>query len=240
LRSGRSILDRALGRFPDGYAQQQDAKQGAEPSKNEDAAAPPEDNAAVAQEKQQSAVKRLTIDEIVQHTPPNSYTIYIGRSLTKPGNPAILVNFYKQHFKFIGASQRGKSSMAAAFLEIVTRTHDTDHLLVVLLDLEDQTSNLFHDIDHLAECCVNGEWIPLHAHSPEQVLEYLGYVVQIVRERYELSKTDLPQQPVILVYLEEFIELKDYFKTRIDSVPDEEKAQAKRDYADLVYPPSLS
>jgi hypothetical protein len=101
--------------------------------------------------------------------------------------------------------------------------------------LEDRTGHLFHAIDHLAEVCVHGEWIPLHARSHEQVLEYLGYVLEIVRMRYELSHTDLLHQPLVLVYLEEFIELKDYFKTRMDTVPDEAKAQARKDYADLVY-----
>ena len=237
-RSSRSVLDRALGRFPDGYARPQDAEQDAgSPAPGDEVAAakPPEGDIVAAQEQKPPTVRRLTIDEIVQHIEPNSYTIYIGRSLTRPGNPAILINFYKQHFKLIGVSQRGKSSMAAAFLEIVIRTHDTDHVLVVLLDLEDRTSNLFRDIDHLAEVCVNGEWVPLHARTHEQVLEYLGYVVEITRMRYDLSEEDRLQQPIVLVYLEEFIELKDYFKTRIDTVPDHEKAQARRDYADLVY-----
>ena len=61
-------------------------------------------------------VARLTIEQIVRNCEPNSYKIFIGRSLTKPGNKAVLINFYKQHFRFMGISQRGKSSMVAAFL----------------------------------------------------------------------------------------------------------------------------
>lgn len=224
-RNERSVLDRALGRFPD--------------TREEEDPHVPEGNLLHQRQQVPQAGEflppRLTIDEIVAHVRPNSYTLYIGRSLTRPGNPAILINFYQQHFKLIGASGRGKSSMAAAFLEIVIRTHDTDHVLVVLLDLEDRTSNLFAEIDHLAEVYVNGAWVPLHARTHGQVLEYLGYVVEIVRMRYDLGEEDRLQQPVVLVYLEEFIELKDYFKTRMDTVPDHEKAQARGDYADLVY-----
>jgi hypothetical protein len=235
-RNKRSVLDRALGRFPDTREEEEDVVTLEEGPRDGMMRA----ERALLHESSQaqrsaSLPPRLTIEQIVQHTEPNSYTIYIGRSLTKPGNPAILVSFYKQHFKLIGASQRGKSSMAAAFLEIVIRTHDTDHVLVVLLDLEDRTSHLFRDIDHLAEVYVHGHWLPLHARSHVQVLEYLGYVLEIVRMRYALSHTDLLHQPIVLVYLEEFIELKDYFKTRMDIAPDEEKTQARRDYADLVY-----
>jgi hypothetical protein len=234
-RNERSVLDRALGRFPDSREKEEPLSLEEE---QEDPHVPEGDLLHERQRALQAGMSlppRLTIDEIVAHVRPNSYTIYIGRSLTQPGNPAILVSFYKQHLKLIGASGRGKSSMAAAFLEIVIRTHDTDHVLVVLLDLEDRTSNLFRDSDHLAEVCVNGSWVPLHARTHEQVLAYLGYVVEIVRMRYDLSEEDRLQQPVVLVYLEEFIELKDYFKTRMDTVPDHAKAQARRDYVDLVY-----
>ena len=37
------------------------------------------------------------------------------------------------------------------------------------------------------------------------------------------------------MYLEEFIDLKDYFKQRIDTVEKDEKEQAKRDYARLIF-----
>jgi hypothetical protein len=234
----RSVLDRALGRFPDTLAAAEDQEPLFLKEERTDHLVAEEDLLHQRQQAPQAGVslsRRLTIDEIVRHVEPNSYRIYIGRSLTRPGSPAILISFYQQHVKLIGASQRGKSSMAAAFLEIVIRTHDTDHVLVALLDLEDRTSHLFAKIDHLAEVCVNGEWVPLHARSHEQVLEYLGFVLEIVRMRYALSHTDLLHQPLVLVYLEEFIELKDYFKTRMDIAPDEEKAQARRDYAALVY-----
>jgi hypothetical protein len=240
-QSKRSVLDRALGRFPDALEAEEEEPLPLEEEQQDTRVA----EGDLLHERQQAPQggmplpRRLTLDEIVAHTPRNSYKLYIGRSLTRPGHPAILVSFYQRHFKFIGASQTGKSSMVAAFLEMVMRTHDTGHVLIVLLDLEDRTANLFATSDHLAEVCIDGQWVPLHARSPEQVLEYLGYVVQVVRMRYELAKEDLQrllQEPIILVYLEEFIELKDYFKTRADAAPTrEEKEQARHDYANLIY-----
>jgi hypothetical protein len=234
---GRSLIDRALGRFP---VEQEETEQDAESSASGDegAASQPEDDAAFAQaaaQKDVPGVARLTIDQIVRHVEPNSYKIYIGRSLSRPGNPAISISFYKRHIKLIGASQYGKSSMAAALLEIITRTHDPQHVLVALLDLEDQTSKLFATLPHRAQVTISGKPVVLHARNPEQVLEYLGYLIQIMEYRYTLSKTEILQRPIILVYLEEFIALKDYFKSYIDAVQKDEKEQAKRDYADLVF-----
>ena len=47
-------------------------------------------------------VPRLTIEQIVSHIERNSYNIYIGRSMTRPNNPAVRINFYKRHLKLLG------------------------------------------------------------------------------------------------------------------------------------------
>ena len=180
-------------------------------------------------------VRRLTVKEIVAKTEPNSFTAWIGRSMTKPGNPPLQIGFYKRHLKMIGASQAGKSSMAAAFLDIVTQTHDPQHVLVALLDLEDLTSKLFANLPHLAEIEVDGKPVLLHARSREQVLEYLGYIVEIMDYRYDFSRSQIEKEPILLVYVEEFLALKNYFKLRIDKMSGEQKAQAKKDYADLIF-----
>lgn len=182
-----------------------------------------------------TSVGRLSIQDIVSHVERNSYQIYIGRSLTQQRNPPVLVNIKKKHFKFIGASQKGKSSMAAAFLDIVTRTHDTQHVLVALLDLENSTSKLFASLPHLAEVAINGTPIVLHARNREQVVEYLGYIVQVMEERYTLTKDELEQEPILLVYVEEFLMLKKYFKSRYEAaVKGDVKEQAKKKYMSLV------
>ena len=58
-----------------------------------------------------NGITRLTIAQMVEHSQHNDYRIWIGRSLTDPEHKAVQINFYKQHFRFMGASQRGKSSM---------------------------------------------------------------------------------------------------------------------------------
>jgi hypothetical protein len=187
-------------------------------------------------EQKQSGPRRLTIDEIVAMCEYNSFKIIIGGSLTDPDATPVQVSIFKQHFKFIGASQKGKSSMAAAFLDIITRTHDTSRVLIALLDFEDMTSKLFADLPHLAEVEVNGKHIPLHATTREQVLEHLGYIVELVNIRYQMSKLEIKNEPLLIVYLEEFLALKDYFKSQVKSASgDEERAQAEKNYTDLVF-----
>lgn len=185
--------------------------------------------------KTEASIRRLTIEQIVSHIEPNSFKIYIGRSLTKPGNPPVQVGFYKQHFKFIGASQRGKSAMAAAFLDIVTRTHDPEHVLIALLDLEDQTSRLFADLPHVAEVATDKGTYPLYARSHEEVLHRLRLIMLIMDERYSMDKSQVLQEPILLVYVEEFLALKDYFKNLISGKTGEAKKQAEKEYADLIF-----
>ena len=180
-------------------------------------------------------VSRITIEQAVEHTTRNSYEVWIGRSLSRPINPAVKINFYKRHLKLIGASQHGKSSMAAALLDAITRTHDPRVVQVALLDLEDKTGRLFADLPHIARVRKHGEAVRLHARSYEQVLEHLGYISAVIDLRYGMSDEEIERQTLLIVYLEEFVDLKDYFKQRINAVESDEKEQAKRDYAQLVY-----
>jgi hypothetical protein len=181
-------------------------------------------------------VPRLTMEQIVRNTQRNSYEVYIGRSMTRPGNPAIKINFYKRHLKLIGASQHGKSSEAAALLEAILRTHDPKHVQVSHLDLENKTSRLFADAPHVLKLRIDGEVVRFHARSYEEVLQHLGYLSSVIDHRYTLSDEELDQLPLIIVYLEEFIDLKDYFKQRASAAPaGPERDQAKQDYARLVY-----
>jgi len=182
-----------------------------------------------------ATIPRLGLNDIVRHTERNRYRVCIGRSLTKRGNPPVWINLYGQHLKLIGASQYGKSSLAAAILYLITRTHTPSHVLIALLDMEHKTSKLFADIPHLAEVMVNDQPVVLHAKNRDQVLTYLRYVVAVMDERYTLSEEEVEQEPILLVYLEEFLALKDYFKRLIDALSGEAKEQAKKNYAQLVY-----
>ena len=183
-------------------------------------------------------IERLTVDQIVANSTQNDFKIWIGRSLTLDGNPAMQINFYKNHFKFIGGSQKGKSSMVAAFLEIVTRTHDAKHIQLILLDMESLTSWLFADLPHVAKMRVqSGETVKMHATNKEQVLQYLIQSVAIMNKRYETIQREgiaaLKKMPVMLVYVEEFLRLKAYFKAQIKIAKNKE--QAESDYATLIY-----
>jgi hypothetical protein len=182
-----------------------------------------------------TAIPRLMPNDIIRNTPPDDFRICIGRSLTKKGNPPIWINFYGQHLKLIGASQYGKSSMAACILYLITRTHAPSSVLIALLDMEYKTSKLFTDCQHLAEVNIAGKWVTLHAKNREQVLEHLGHVVTLMEGRYTLTEEEVEQEPILLVYLEEFLALKDYFKRLIDSLSGEAKEAAKKDYAQLVF-----
>ena len=188
-----------------------------------------------AAEKQETGIARLMPNDIIRNTEPDSYKICIGRSLTKKGNPPVWINFYGQHLKLIGASQYGKSSMAACILYLITRTHRPSNVLIALLDMEHKTSKLFVDCQHIAEVNIDGKWIRLHAKTREQVLEHLNYIVTIMDERYTLSEEEIEEEPILLVYLEEFLALKDYFKRLVDSTSGEAKEQAKKEYSQLVF-----
>lgn len=182
-----------------------------------------------------TTIPRLLCNDIIRHTPQDSYQVCIGRSLTKRNNPPIWINFYQQHLKLIGASQYGKSSMAAAILYLITRTHSPSNVLIALLDMEYKTSKLFVDCPHLAAVTIGDRPVTLHAKNKQQTLEYLGHIIRVLDYRYEMSEEEVEAEPLLIVYLEEFLALKDHFKKLIDATTGEAKEQAKRDYANLVY-----
>ena len=179
--------------------------------------------------------ERLTLEEIIEHTETNGYELPIGRSLTKANAPAVYINILEQHLKLIGASRKGKSSMAAFILDLLIHTHDRKHILIAMLDLEYKTSRLFEQAANIATLRVNGDTTKLHAKTPEQCLEMSGYIVQLLNKRYELDELAIDSLPVLIVYVEEFLDLKDHFKRQIDQATNKaEKDQATTDYNQLV------
>jgi len=56
-----------------------------------------------------------------------------------------------------------------------------------------------------------------------------------MHERYKLSKLQIAKEPILLVYLEEFLALKDYYKQKIAWSSGSAKEQAKQDYARLIF-----
>src|SRR6266487_6839496 len=229
---GRSLWDRAFGIHPDQDSQVQE-------DEPQDEQAPANDADFVRVDQQSTdvpGIPRFTVEQICSHITPNSYKIYIGRSLTLPKYPALSINFFRRHLKVIGASQKGKSSMAAALLEIMLRTHDTKHLLVAILDKEDRTGKLFTNDPHIIRVRFDdGRIEQLHARSNEQVLAHLELLIQILDQRAAMSVTQVRQQPLIVIYLEEFLMLKKELKARASGLRGEAKEQANADYERLIY-----
>lgn len=232
--SERSWLDRALGRFPEEDRAHTPPAAGSQGDGDED------EEAAIFQagEAGRTAppVPRISMQQALRHTPRNSYEVYLGRSLTRPRYPALKINFFKRHIKIIGASQYGKSSMAAFILEAIIRTHDPERVVIALLDLEHKTSRLFAAVPHLAELVTQAGAVVLHARNEQEVLSHLQQIVALIKYRYTLPESELDRLPLLIVYLEEFIDLKDSFKRRVGQARrEEEKAQAQREYDLLVY-----
>jgi FtsK/SpoIIIE family len=238
-KQNRSFWDRAMGKFPEGYFDSPDPDEEILLNEQAPTGEPAlEGDSLFAQQAVSTEVpgiRRITIEEMVKHTTRNSYEVYIGRSLTGLGYKPVKINFRKRHIKLIGASQHGKSSMAAALLEAITRTHDNEHVLLALLDLENKTSRLFANLPHVAELMVGEKVVDLHAKSYDEVLERLELICELIDYRYTLSEQELDALPILIVYLEEFIDLKDYFKQLIDAVPEDQKEAAKKKYTRLVY-----
>jgi hypothetical protein len=167
--------------------------------------------------------RRLTLDEICRHVERNSYRVLIGSSLTK-NLTAVSISILKRHLKVIGATQKGKSSFVGSFITIVMQTHDPSHIQFALLDKEHQTSRLFADLPHLLKVVVDDRTVPVHAKNPEEVVEHLGYLLQVLEARNAMSRTVLAQQPIIIVYLEEFLRLKRELKAACKTAQDKDEA----------------
>lgn len=154
------------------------------------------------------SVRRLTVEEICATAVRNSYKVGIGSSLTSQSMAPVAISIFKRHLKIIGATQKGKSSFVGAMIDIVTRTHDASHVQFALLDKEYQTSRLFADIPHLLSVVMNDEVMPLHAKTVDEVCEHLTYLLQILNVRNEMSRTAIAKEPLIIIYIEEYLRLK--------------------------------
>lgn len=144
-----------------------------------------------------------TIEEIVARIPPNSHELCLGRSLQT--GDLIMASLDESHLKVIGGTRMGKSCGAAAILDQLRRTHDRDHLLFALLDLENKTSRLFAGDPHLLRVNTGLKIVPIHARTVAEVAEYLTYLHALMEYRYTLSEAALAAEPDVLVYLEEFL-----------------------------------
>jgi hypothetical protein len=227
----RSLTDRMFGVHPEQAEQGSANVDGQETAQQKDATG----FVTVDRSSEVPGVPRYTVEEIAEHIQPNSYKLYVGRSLTLPEHPALHMSFWRRHLKVIGASQKGKSSMAAALLDIILRTHDAKHVLVALLDMENRTSKLFENDPHIARVRFpDGKETLLHARSKDEVLAHLELLVQILDYRATLTVAQVSEQPLMVIYLEEFLLLKKELKQRASRLTGEAKEQAQADYERFI------
>lgn len=144
--------------------------------------------------------ERISIAECAASVEPNSLKVCVG-TIADTGEKAI-ISFKKSHFKFIGASQKGKSSLVASFLDAVSQTHTPDVVQFSILDMEDMTGNLFTYLPH----------VRMHARTKEDVVVALRECVAIMEERYTHTVKEIAHMPILLIYVEEFLDLKNQLK----------------------------
>lgn len=159
-------------------------------------------------------VARPQVSELAQRIERNSLSLCLGKSLTDGGY--LIAELAGTHFKIIGATQMGKSCEAGGILNQIEMTHDPQRLCFALLDLEYKTSRLFEKSEHLAVLSPGrGREIPCHAKSIEEVPTYLHYLVEELERRDRIaSYQEVEELPHIIVYIEEFLDLKKQLRIR--------------------------
>jgi FtsK/SpoIIIE family len=176
---------------------------------------------SVAEEKQAqigpvaTEVRKVTFEDACNQVQRNSFQVCLGWDTKE--RQYIVEELNGAHFLLIGGTRKGKSCQAGQIIDQMSRTHDREHLLISLLDLEDLTCNLFTGLPHIAKITVGNRTIKSIARSHEEVVTHLGYLVQLMDYRYHhMTPRERDNAPKVLVYLEEFMEL----KRRLRSKPD--------------------
>jgi hypothetical protein len=145
------------------------------------------------------------IEKFYDLIPYNSLQTGLGIN-AETGQPIITEILKSTHFKFIGGSDTGKSCLAAATLDIATKTNDREHLQIGLLDLEHKTSRLFENLPHVAE--LGPRKIRLIGRDSDEVASRIGLLKQELDRRTRLTEEEVQKEPVLLVYIEEMLSLK--------------------------------
>jgi hypothetical protein len=158
-----------------------------------------------------TAIFAPTIEEVITSLPRNGLQLSLGRSLTS--GELLSIELSDSHIKLIGATRKGKSSLAAGLLEQVQRTHDANTLQFALLDLEYKTSRLFERSPHMAYLQAGRRGnAPAIARDAPEVALWLKWLYQDMEKRYHMTSQQLTQLPYLLVYIEEFLGLRRHLK----------------------------
>lgn len=154
-------------------------------------------------------IAKPQVSELAGRVEHNSLQVCLGKSLTD--GSYLISEMSETHIKIIGGTRMGKSCQAGAMLEQFQMTHGPDRLCFALLDMEYKNSRLFEQSEHLA-VLNHGREIPCHAKNIDEVPRYIGYLVDELERRDRLSYQELALLPHILVYIEEFLDLKKRLK----------------------------
>jgi hypothetical protein len=166
------------------------------------------DNALQAGQQQAAlpaAANKPTVEEMAGLIEFNSLDVALGRSLATSEN--LISSIEESHLKIIGGSRMGKSCGAGGILRQVELTHDPRKLSFALLDLEYKTSRLFENSNHLITMGGNRDRA-MHAKTIEEVPQYLRFLTQELERRDRMTLDQVAQRPHVLIYLEEFLNLK--------------------------------
>lgn len=161
------------------------------------------------------SLRKVSFEEVCNQVQRNSFQVCLGWDTKE--QQYIIEELNGAHFLLIGGTRKGKSCQAGQIIDQMSQTHDRDHLLLSLLDLEDQTCNLFAALPHVARITVNNRTIKSIARSHEEVVTHLGYLVELMDYRYHhMTPRERDNAPKVLVYLEEFMELKRRLRKKPD------------------------
>jgi hypothetical protein len=159
-----------------------------------------------AQQALPEAGQAPTFEECLNRVETNSLNFCIGKSLST--SEYTMVDLKRTHLLLIGTTQKGKSTQSASIMEMLVKKHNPTHAQLALLDLEDLTCNLFAQEPHVLTLNRNGKRIKAIARSAQEVAVYLGYLVDEMDARYQLAPKEREKLPHVLIYIEEFLDLK--------------------------------
>lgn len=139
---------------------------------------------------------RPTIEEVSY----NSFLMSPG--LTQEGEH-VVVQFKGTHLKFVGTSQMGKSSLICYLLKSIMQTHSPNHVQVAILDLEGLNSNLLKRQAHV-------RYVAQMELKP--IVQGVQWAVDEMNRRYTLGAKGMGQEPLLILYIEEYLDLVNQLK----------------------------
>lgn len=166
-----------------------------------------------------TSVGQPALADLVEQLRPNRHEFYYGvererGQLIKVALPQAV------HIQLLGASGQGKSREAQSILAQLVATNDEQHLRLALIDCEAETTAPFHGLPHVSHL----------AEDEREAARTLSHLCDELHRRDSIAahnKAQLALLPVILMFVEEFLNLRRVMPASI-------KDQALEDYTTLA------